>query len=301
MSENDPLVFYAAQGPMSDPRQFATLFSDLPRDVHSLCQVVQGLLLHILWAERNGVQLSEYQKAQVNLRSIPQMLEWIQASDARSLTVSRLAPKRLVGTCRHFSLLLTSILRYQGVPARARCGFGTYFVDGHYEDHWVCEYWNAADKRWVMVDPQIDALQRRTLHIKFNTWDMPPNKFVPGGRAWQVCRAGDADPDCFGIFDMHGMWFIRGDHMRDVAALNKVELLPWDSWGVIDKEDKEVTGEELALLDCAAQLTMGDNRAFGELRALYENDARLRVPPVIRTYLAEGPKTVELTELQVEG
>jgi hypothetical protein len=31
--------------------------------------------------------------------------------------------------------MLTSILRYQGIPARTRCGFGKYFLPGHFEDH----------------------------------------------------------------------------------------------------------------------------------------------------------------------
>ena len=30
----------------------------------------------------------------------------------------------------------------QGMPARARCGFGAYFEKGKYVDHWVTEYWN---------------------------------------------------------------------------------------------------------------------------------------------------------------
>ena len=49
----------------------------------------------------------------------------------------------------------------------------------------------------------------------------------------QLCRAGQANPDLFGVFDMHGMWFIRGNVVRDLAALNKVELLPWDCWASV--------------------------------------------------------------------
>jgi hypothetical protein len=32
-----------------------------------------------------------------------------------------------VGVCRHFTLLHVAMLRTQGIPARARCGFGAYF------------------------------------------------------------------------------------------------------------------------------------------------------------------------------
>ena len=68
--------------------------------------------------------------------------------------------RRLVGNCRRFSVLLVAMLRHQGVPARARCGFGAYFLPNHFEDHWVVEYWNQEGGRWVFVDAQLDELQR---------------------------------------------------------------------------------------------------------------------------------------------
>jgi transglutaminase-like putative cysteine protease len=58
-------------------------------------------------------------------------------------------PLRVVGTCRHFATLACAILRARGVAARARCGFGTYFVEGRGLDHWITEYWHTAEARWV--------------------------------------------------------------------------------------------------------------------------------------------------------
>lgn len=99
----------------------------------------------------------------------------------------------------------------------------------------------------------------------------------------------------FGIFDMHGLWFIRGDLVRDLASLNRMELLPWDCWGIIETKDEDLSEEDMALLDHAAMLTMADNATFPELRSIYENDPRLRVPPVIRSYSSGGVRTIELT------
>jgi hypothetical protein len=176
------------------------------------------------------------------------------------------------------TMLLCAILRHQGVPARARCGFGAYFRPGAYEDHWVCEYWRVEERRWVMVDAQLDEMQRSVLEIDFDPCDLPPGRFVTGGEAWQRCRSGQADPDRFGIFDMHGQWFIRGDLVRDLLALNKIEILPWDPWGLMAGPDDETTPEDVALLDRIAALTLAGDEAFPEVRALYEGDARLRLP-----------------------
>jgi hypothetical protein len=293
----DPLEYYAHPGPMTDPRDQADLFGDLPTAIPALCQVVQGVLLHVFWAERYGEKLSEERKQEVNIRPVAQRLARIRQVSHFPLVVPRPIEERQVGNCHDFSTLLCAMLRYQGVPARARCGFGTYFTPGKFEDHWICEYWKADERRWVMVDPQLDALQREVLRIKFDPCDVPPGQFLPGGQAWQLCRSRQADPDLFGIFDMHGLWFVQGDLLRDLASLNKMELLPWDCWGLIDAEDKDLSADDLALLDCAAALTLGDNGAFVEMRTLYENDARLCVPSVIKSYPGSGVQTIDLAGL----
>jgi len=287
----DPLDYYATPGPMTNPQAEAGLFADLPKDVPALCRVVQGILIHIFWAERQAVNLSDERKQEVQIRSVARKLARIRELDNRSLTVARPPENRLVGNCRDFSVVLCSILRYQGVPARARCGFGTYFAPNHFEDHWVCEYWKSDEKRWAMVDAQLDAVQREVLQIQFDPCDMPPGQFLPAGKAWQLCRAGQADPDKFGIFDMHGMWFIRGNLVRELASLNKIELLPWDCWGLIESE-QGLSDADMATLDHVAELTLADNTRFEEMRSIYESDAQLRVPPVIRSYPTTGAKTV---------
>lgn len=292
----DPLEYYAQPGVMTGPREYAALFDDLPREIPELCGVVQGLILHVHWAERYRQHLTKEREDEVNIYSVAKKLARIQEIDARPLMVPRSNDKKLVGNCRDFSVMLTAMLRHQGVPARARCGFGTYFMRNSYEDHWVVEYWNAAEKRWVMVDSQLDEFQRRVLPIRFNPWDMPPNKFIPAGQAFQVCRAGDADPQKFGIFKMRGLWFIRGDLARDFASLNKVEMLPWDGWGIMDDHDYQLPDEVMAFWDHIAALTL-DNRQFDAVRELYDGDERLRVPPVFHSYPGGGVRTVKLADV----
>jgi hypothetical protein len=274
----DPLEYYAHPGPMTDPRKCASLFEGLPTTIPALCQVVQGLLIHIFWAERYGVTLSEARKQEVQIRPVSRKLARIRELDDQPLIAPRPLEKRLVGNCRDFSTLLCAMLRHQGVPARARCGFGVYFLPDHYEDHWVCEYWHADEERWIMVDAQLDKFQREALRIAFDPLDVPSDQFLTGGKAWLMCRGGRADPDKFGIFEWHGMGFIRGDLVRDFLALHKIEILPWDRWGLIEKEDAALSPDELDLLDRLANLTLAGNEAFPEVYAAYEGDRRLHVP-----------------------
>src|SRR5262249_44789940 len=157
--------------------------------------------------------------------------------------------------CQHFTLMLVGILREQGIPARARCGFGAYFNPGRFEDHWVAEYWNAAEARWILVDAQLDAVQRDTFKVPFSTLDVPRDQFIVAGAAWQMCRSGKADPECFGLTHvphLRGMWFIAGNLVRDFAALNKMELLPWDAWGMMPGPESNLSEESKTFLDKVA-------------------------------------------------
>ena len=227
------LSYFGAYGKMTHPGAYEHLYAQLPSDIPALVKVVQGLLIHVFWAEHYGVNLSEERKAEVQLRSTQRRLESILGLDSSPLTTPRKNENKGVGNCRDFSVTLASMLQSKGIPARTRCGFGAYFERGRYMDHWVCEYWNQSEQRWVMVDAQLDELQRNVLQISFDPLDVPRDQFIVGGAAWKMCRSGEADPAHFGIFDMNGIDFVKGDFLRDVASLNKMEPLPSDCWGII--------------------------------------------------------------------
>jgi hypothetical protein len=241
------------------------------------------------------VTLSDEQRRDAHIRPLAETLTRIRALDARPLTIAREPAHRLPGVCRHFSVMLSAILREQGVPARARCGFGAYFTPGKFEDHWVCEYWNAGQARWILVDAQLDALQRKALHIDFDPLDVPRDRFIIAGDAWQMCRAGRAEPHRFGlsfIAGLNGLWFVAGNVLRDLAALNRMESLPWDVWGLMEMNDAGLSDEKKALLDRVAALTLAGDNTFSEMRAIYESDDRLRVPPVVFNAMRNVPETI---------
>jgi hypothetical protein len=290
-----PQEYYKASGPMTALGAHAAEFNPLPRDLAQLCEVVQGVLIHrdiAPWLY--GLTLSEELRDDAHIRPTAQMLSRIHELDARPLTSARETNRRLPSVCRHFSLMLSAILQYQGVPARPRCGFGAYFTLGKFEDHWVCEYWNAGESRWILVDAQLDAIQRKALNIDFNPLDVPRNRFIIAGDAWQMCRSGLADPGAFGLTHVHlsGLWFVAGNVVRDLASLNKMELLPWDVWGLMATNDGDLTDEKKALLDRAAALTLASDDAFADVRAIYESEDRLRVPPLVFNALRNAPEKI---------
>jgi hypothetical protein len=290
-----PQDYYKGNTSMSTPGARADELRALPKNLAKQCEVIQGLLVHRDMAPwLYDLKLSEEQRDDGHIRALEQMLDRIHALDDRPLTIARDPAHRMPTVCRHFSLLLSAILRAQGTAARARCGFGAYFNAGKFEDHWVCEYWNAKQSRWILVDAQMDPVQRKTFQLAFDPLDVPRDAFIIAGDAWQKCRTGRADPAAFGLsyIGMAGLWFIAGNVVRDFASLNRMEALPWDVWGLMEMGDDALTDDKRALLDRVAALTLAGDEAFPEIRRLYESDDRLRMPPVVFNALRNAPEPV---------
>jgi Transglutaminase-like superfamily len=290
----DMLGFYMRPAAMTSGGEYAAMLAALPNDIGALVRIVQGLALHEYMASAYGVTIPEQRRSESHIRRIDRMLDRLLAEDARPLTVARPPQKRLVGVCHHFMLLLVAMLRAKGIPARGRCGFATYFNPGYFEDHVVCEYWNAAEARWIRLEPQSDEVWRKMLKIDFDPLDVPPDRFLIAADAWVRCRAGDADPSKFGIFkgDLRGLWFIAGSLVHDVAALNKMEMLQWDVWGAMPRPDEPLQDDQLAFFDRLAALTRAPDSSFAELRNLYEQDDCLRMPATVFNAVLNRPEAI---------
>ncbi|MGW0504629.1 transglutaminase-like domain-containing protein [Micromonospora sp. NPDC003241] len=284
--EPTTLARYTRPGRMTSAGAYAGLLDAVPADPAGIARTLQGLVIHEHIAGAYGVTLSDADRSSVHVRPADELLAGIAGRDDRPPDVPRQPEQRLAGNCRHYTVLLVTVLRARGVPARARCGFGDYLAQGRYEDHWVGEYWDPEQRRWIMVDAQLDDLQRELFGIDFDTTDVPRDRFLVAGDAWARCRAGRADPDTFGlsVTDEAGWWWIAGNLMRDAAALDAVELLPWDVWGAMPGPDETIDEERITLFDELARLTLDPDGHAAELRRLCA-DQRLRVPPIVRNDL----------------
>jgi hypothetical protein len=276
-------AYYLESAVMTTAGDYRPLLADLPRGVTALAGVAHGLLIHEHIAGVYGVTLTDERRASVHVRPAAALLGRMMAGDSRPLTVPRAPGDRLPGNCRHYTVLIAAMLRAQGTPARARCGFGGYFGTGTFEDHWVCEYWDEAARAWKLADAQIDDVQLGLFEVDFDLMDVPREAFLVAGDAWRLCRDGGADPARFGLSLMKegGYWWIAANLLRDVAALNNMEMLPWDVWGAMPAPDETISDEQYALFDRLAGLTRDPDAAFAELTAGYAGDARLRVPATV--------------------
>jgi len=300
----DPLNYYQSQSVTSSPGKYRKSLDNLPNDIKRLCNIVHGLLIH---RDNTGdiyhFKPSPKEYRESNLRYVENILGKIFEKDNRPLTQRREPKKRCFATCRDYSLLLCSILRHKGVPARVRCGFTIYFDPEKYWDHWVCEYWNKKSEKWALADPEVGKEEISTYGIdpKLNFIDLPRSKFVVAGQAWQMFRSGRIDPDLLGVHSIciYGAWFIRANVLRDLAALNKIELLPWDYTNYFYKffkDIKELNKAELKMIHKIASLTVraNENDWFSKIRSVYQRNQEVQVGQAVKSYSSKKPTIVKI-------
>jgi len=254
-------------------RSQAPVVRELDPDPVRLCRAAQGLVIPADLARGAGVAAER--DAERNIRPVNDILTGILELNDAPLDTPRTLPERIVGTCRHFSVLSVALLRAHRYPARSRCGFASYFKPGKHLDHWVTEYHDG--NRWIRIDSEI-------LGFPFvdDPADLGQGLFLSGGEAWTACRSGQNDPSSFGVDGVDHAWGIgevRGNNIRDLAALNKIEMLPWDEWGRMDASYKGETGPDFDLLmDPVAEATNSDDAT--RFVSVYATED-LAVPPTL--------------------
>jgi hypothetical protein len=283
MTTQRTLEYYAAPGPLTTAGPSATALAALPSTVADLLAAVRGLLVR---------EAGSAQSATGHLRATHQILHHMLAADPRPLVEPRPPARRLAGSCRHFTLVAVAARRAQGIPARARCGFARYFTPGRHGDHWVAEYWNAAAARWVLADAQLGPELCQDFGVAFDPDDVPREEFVVAGDAWIRCREGSLDPSRCGLEGkgQSGWWWVAGNLVRDVAALSKMELLPWDMWGGMPRPDGTISEGGAEEFDRLAAITADPGRA-AESRAGYQSE-RFRVPAEVYNFVRQTSETV---------
>jgi hypothetical protein len=212
---------------------------------------------------------------EINLRYADVMFERIRQLNPAPVTEERKPTERVVGCCRDSTLFFVSMARHHGIPARIRVGFASYLMPGWYLDHVVAEVWD--NDRWRLVEPQFgDGFQDPVDGTVLDQLDVPREKFLVAPQAWAECRSGRLDPAKFVVSPDLDVPFLREwpyllhNLVLDLAALNKHEMILWDTWGVMHDDEPPMSRMD----ELAARMLAGDvHRDF--------EDGTLRVPPVV--------------------
>lgn len=289
---------YATQSAFSDPGKYRELFDQLPTDLPELTAVMRNLIVHY---RASGIPFPPDRLEEVNSRWVERMLDADRSRFDTPLAQPRPIELRCVGCCRDFALFTVAALRHQGVPARSRVGFATYFSPDFNYDHVITEYWNG--DRWVFIDAELDpdAYPFDPLNIPHRVGAAPvaPPLFPTSAQVWTALRNGEIDRDRYGVApeipELRGEWFVHGYVLKELAHRQRDELLLWDIWGCMDQQldDEAVAvGDEIAALLLAAD--DGDAAAEEELSDRYARDDRVRPGGTVGCFAPTGEGFVRI-------
>jgi hypothetical protein len=270
------------------------LRNDLPDDIREIGFLVRKNLIHRSTLAAGNIGTNEdlrfgdmtkvpwYRQPEDDiLVTATAMLAELYRRDERGLTINREPENKIVVTCRFTAILMASILKSKGIPARVRSGHAPYFDMGKLgqvsADHWINQYWNKEESRWITID--VDG--SLSLNDDFDPYNILDKKFDFPAVAWLNIRSGKIDPNYFyNATPMQGAIVVLWSLFYDFHSLMNNEILytfgPKCGYGIPDKF-KTLTEKELKRVDHLASLMREPDKNFDELRNIWETEKDFRL------------------------
>lgn len=287
--KNKILNYYLKFSPFTNPGCYKKrLEENLPNDVKKIGFLVRKQIIHRVTL-KNGNKGSNVDLKYGDMSKVPwyrqpeddyfptaiAILAELYRRDRRGFVKDRKEKDRLILTCRFVSILMASVLKSKGIPARVRSGFAPYFkgFGNKSVDHWINQYWNKKEKRWVTID--VDGSLED--YLEFDPYDTPRDVFDFSADAWLAVRAGKTDKAYFwnaGGFE--GLRVIAWELFYDFHCLMNNEIIylhqPKYIWGRFDK----LTEEELKEIDDLALLMKEPDKNFEKLQKTWNTKKKFR-------------------------
>lgn len=269
-----------------------SLMNDLPADIHQIGILVRKNFIHpsTLTGGNTGTNADMKfgdmttmpwwrQKEDDILVTVPAMIAELYRRDVRGFIHDRDAKDKLVLSCRFIAIMMASILKAKGIPARVRAGHAPYFDMGSLGkisvDHWINQYWDNNGNRWVNID--VDG--SLSLNAIFDPYDMPSRKFDFPADAWLSSRAGDVNPDYFyNTKPERGLIVVLWSLIYDFHCLMNDEIIYThvSEYGSYEKF-KHLTSSEYEKIDNLALLMQNPDENFDALKKIWEEEKEFRL------------------------
>ena len=266
------LDFYRQYSSFTDPGEYAYLYENLPDSLSELCNLIQSQFVHPyahLPKVRNQFPKERWNET-VRYPSVKTILEGLVSYDSSGIMKERKIEDRLILGCRHNAILLASILKHRGIPARVRYGHATYLIPDFHTSHVICEVWNENDQRWMLVDPSTAMV------------DLNREQFDISNDAWLQMQNGETDPNLFGIPRRYnGLGSIVAKVCADLASVLGTEYPTTRYAPMLDyafENDDQLTAEHIETLNEISELMKSLNADnIAKLREIYDNTPDIQI------------------------
>ena len=285
------LGFYKQYSTFTDPGEYAYLYKNLPDSLPELCSLIKSQFIHPFTELPQYSELipKERWNESVNYPTVKSILKGLISYDSRGIVKDRKPENKLVLGCHEYAIILASIMKYRGIPARVRCGHATYLVPGFHESHTICEVWNKNDKRWMLVDPSTNMI------------DFKRDKFDFSNDTWIQMQQGKIDPNLYGLPGIYtGVASIVGKISPDLAYLlgNEYPLNQYAPMLDFVFKNNKLTKEQTEIVNRISELMkLLDATNLSKLQEIYDNTPQIQmtktmtVDPVTKITDSSGNNT----------
>jgi hypothetical protein len=271
-NEADLLDFYRQYSEFTNPGEYAYLYEKLPDSLPELCNLIRSQFIHP-YAElpRYRDQIPEARGDEsVKYTAVELVLEGLLSHNASGLVNNRKPEDRLILGCRHNAILLASILKYRGIPARVRTGHVTYLRPGFHLSHTICEVWNEHENRWMLVDPSMVKI------------DFSREEFDFSHELWLKLQNKEIDPGPYGFPGRYsGFVSIVGKVCPDLAAILGTEYPVHHYAPILDyafENNDQLTDEYIETLNRISELMKSiDAENLSKLQEIYNNTPQIQI------------------------
>jgi formylglycine-generating enzyme len=263
--EKSVLYFYKQYSPLTDPGEYAYLYKNLPDFLPELCRLIKSQFIHPfsdLPQYRNQIPKERWNEWLTMYPTVQSILKGLLSYDSRGFVNDRKPENRLVLGCREYAIVLTSVLKYRGIPARVRTGHAKYLVSGFHLSHTICEVWNDKENRWMLVDPGMNMI------------DFKREQFDFSNEVWLNMQKGEINANLYmAPPDITGMVSIVGKISPDLSSILGTDFTLTQYAPMLDyclKNNNQLTTEQIEILNrvCKLMNTL-DAKNLSELQEIY--------------------------------
>jgi len=269
------LDFYRKYSAFTDPGKFAYLYKNLPDSLPELCSLIKSQSIHP-FAElpqyRDQIPKERWNEW-LTYPTVQSILKDLLSYDSRGFVKDRKVENRLILSCRENALLLASVLKYRGIPARVRAGHVPYLMPGIHMSHTICEVWNKNEKRWMLVDPSTGMI------------DFSREQFDFSNEVWLKLRKGELNPDLYMAPPNHtGLVSIIGKISPDLSSLLGTEFTFTQYPPIMEyafKNNTQLPKEQSEILDRISELMKSlDAGNLTKLQRIYNNTPQIQITKI---------------------
>lgn len=268
------------------------LKNDLPNDIREIGLLVRKNIIHrtTLASGNTGTnadlrfgdmdKIPWYRQPEDDiLVTAAAMLAELYRRDPRGFVADRTEKNKLILTCRFVAILIASILKSKGIPARVRSGNASYFDMGDLgkvsADHWINQYWNEQEGRWVTID--VDG--SLSLNEDIDPYNLPETAFDFPANAWLKIQEGKDDPNRFwNAKPERGAIVVLWSLFYDFHCLmnNEIIYIHNPKYGTYESF-ANLNDTEKAKIQGLATLMLNPDDNFGQLKEIWNTDKDLRI------------------------